>query len=170
MLKQLFLLFILILLMNGCDGGIEPQPENMQTGFGGKINFIGEWPDSVIRTHLVVFKNPLKSVGDFSPLNLRFVGEEIPFGTVEYNYSSLDTIVFLGIDIQPGDYAYVAVAQSAVIELSLNREDWFVAGLYYNEGDTTKPGTLQIIENVFVNSINIICDFNNPPPQPPGGN
>jgi len=160
-----------ILFLYGCNKGIEPLPEDLQTGFGGKITFIGQWPDSVTRTHLVVFKDPLNSVGDFSPANLRFVSQEIPKGSIEYNYSSLDSSVIPGSgEFQPGNYSYVAVAQSAKQDVSLNREDWFVAGLYYNAGDTTKPGTLQISENTFVNNVNIVCDFNKPPPQPPGGN
>jgi len=52
----------------------------------------------------------------------------------------------------------------------LDRKDWFVVGLYYNNNDTTIAGILTIPENTFVNQVNIICDFNNSPPQPPGGN
>ncbi|MDO8548885.1 MAG: hypothetical protein Q7S39_01870 [Ignavibacteria bacterium] len=170
MLRFFIFYSIIILILNGCDDGIEPQPENKQTGFGGKITFIGQWPDSVTRAHLVVFKDPLNSVGDFSPANLRFVSQEIPKDSIEYNYSSLDSTVVLGGEFMPGDYAYVAVAQSSKQDVSLNRADWFVVGLYYNVGDTTKPGMLHIPENTFVDNINIVCDFNNPPPQPPGGN
>ncbi len=170
MIKHLSYLFFSVLILNGCDGGIEPQPET-QTGFGGKITFIGQWPDSIIRTHLVIFKDPLNSAGDFSAFNLRFVSTEIPLSTTEYNFSSLDSSVVPGTgEFQPGEYAYVAVAQSSVPQVSLNRVDWFVVGLYYNNGDTTKPGILGIHEKTFVDNINIICDFNNPPPQPPGGN
>jgi len=170
MLKLIINISFFILILNGCDGGIEPQQET-QTGFGGKITFIGQWPDSVTRTHIVIFKDPLNSAGDFSAFNLRFVSREIQFGSVEYNFSSLDSSIVPGTgEFQPGEYAYVAVAQSAQQDVSLNREDWFVVGLYYNTGDTSKPGILRIPEKTFVNNINIICDFSNPPPQPPGGN
>lgn len=171
MLKLIVAFLIFILILYGCDGGIEPQPEDMQTGFGGKITFIGEWPDSITRTHIVVFNNPLNSVVDFSFQNIRYVSSEIPFGTFEYLYSSRDSAVLPETGLtEPGEYAYLAVAQSAKPNISLNREDWFVTGLYYNDGDTTKPGILHIPENTFINNINISCDFNNPPPQPPGGN
>ncbi len=168
MVKLLISSFI-ILILYGCNGGIEPQPG--EAGFAGKITFFGQWPDSVIRTHLVVFKDPLISSSDFSLQNIRFVSSEIPFGTNGFSFSSKDSSVLPGTGLfQPGDYAYVAVAQSSTQTVSLIRGDWFVVGLYYNVGDTTKPGTLHIPENTFVDNINIVSDFNNPPPQPPGGN
>lgn len=165
-LTILFSFFILIL--NGCNGGIGPQPENTQTGFSGKITFIGQWPDSVKRTHLVIFKNPLLSSSDFSAFNLSYVSVGIPFGSTEFNFSSLDSSVVPGTgEFKAGDYAYVAVAQSSTQDVSLDRVNWYVVGLYYNEDDSTKPGVLTIPENTFVRNINIVCDFNNPPPQPP---
>jgi hypothetical protein len=170
-LKYVFPLLFFILILNGCEGGIEPQLENTEAGFGGKITFSGIWPDSVTRTHLVVFEEPLLSVADFSIGNIRFVSNEIPFGVTEYTYSSKDSAVLPETGFtKPGSYAYVAIAQQSTQSVSLNRPDWFVVGLYYNEGDSTKPGTLVIPENTFLNNINIKCDFNNPPPQPPGGN
>jgi hypothetical protein len=42
--------------------------------------------------------------------------------------------------------------------------------MYYALGNPTKPGTIVITENNFLKNINITCDFNNPPPQPLGGN
>jgi len=170
MQKLIALLSIFVLLFSGCEGGIEPRAEK-HSGFGGRIIFIGEWPDSVTRTHLVVFKDPLNSISDFSLQNIRFVSVEIPFGSSQYSYSSKDSSVLPGTGLfEPGEYAYVAVAQSSKTDVSLNREDWFVVGLYYNEGDTSGPGILRIPENTFVENVIIVCDFNNPPPQPPGGN
>ncbi len=125
---------------------------------------MGAWQEGIARTHLVVFEHDLKSAADFSPLNLKFVSSEIPFGTTVLNYSSSDSAFG---SIGPGTYEYVAVAQSRTPNLSLNRNDWTVAGVYYNGSDTTKPGVLIIPENGEAKNINIICDFNNPPVQPP---
>ncbi|MFO7445804.1 MAG: hypothetical protein R6W90_05525 [Ignavibacteriaceae bacterium] len=166
MLKPFFLFFI-ILLINGCDKGIAPIPEDERSGFGGTINFIGEWPDGVTRTHLVVFQNPLNSAADFNAFNLKYLGMEIPFGTSSISYSSLDSAL---VSIGPGSYSYVAVAQSKTPVVSLDRKDWFVVGVYYSAGNTSAPGTLMIPEKSFVSDININCNFNNLPPQPPGGN
>ena len=173
LLKSLinFLLFsFLIILLQSCGKGISPLPPQ-EAGFSGTITFKGTWPDSIQRTHLVIFKNPLLSSSDFSALNLRYVSLEIPYGITQYHINSLDSAyVPIGGHIAPGEYSYVCVAQSKTPQLSLNRKDWFVVGVFYSLGDTTKPGKLIIPENTFIKDINIVCDFNHPPPQPPGGN
>jgi hypothetical protein len=169
-LSSLLILFLIpILLSGGCGKGISPEPESA-AGFGGKITFTGTWPDSIARTHIVLFKDPLLAAGDFNILNLKFVSREIPYESSEFNYSSLDSaIVPQQGSLSAGEYSYLAVAMSKTPELSLDRIDWFVAGIYFLNGDTTKPGLLRIPEKTFVKNINIICDFNNPPVQPPGG-
>ncbi len=165
---QILLLFALLTF--GCGKGIEPnpvQPENEKPGFSGKITFLGTWADSIKRTHIVVFKNPINSAGDFNAFNIAYVSYEIPFGITEFNYSSLDSSY---VPIAPGEYNYVAVAQSSTPALLLDRKAWIVAGLYYTNNDTTKPGKLVVNQFGLTTSVDIICDFNNPPPQPPGGN
>jgi len=154
-----------------CDHGIEPL-EVETSGFSGTITFVSDWPDSVKRSFLVVFEDPLLSDTNFTIFNLKFLSTEIPLGSSVHNYSSLDSSY---IPPEPGPfpagiYAYVAVVQQSTPNLSLSRKDWFVSGLYYSNGDTTKPGTMVIPDSTFVRNINITVDFNNPPPQPPGGN
>jgi hypothetical protein len=161
----LLILFSFAVLNLSCGEGIAPEPI-VQTGFSGTVTFIGGWPTGVTRTHIVVFKDPLLTAGDFNAFNLKFVSAEIPFGSSGFNYNSVDTAV---VKIGEGEFSYVAVAQQKTPNVSLNRKDWFVVGLYYAGGDTTKPGKLIIPQNTLVRGINIKCDFNNPPPQPPGG-
>ena len=176
-----FLVFItcLLIVSISCESenGIEPKPyippplPDETTGFSGKITFVGTWPDSIKRTHIVMFKDPLLTVGDFNIFNLKYVSLEIPFGTKYYEYSSADSSFWpLDGNIEAGEYAYLSVAQQSTDLLSYKREDWFVVGVYYTEEDTSKPGTLSIPAKTMVKNINIICDFDNPPPQPPGGN
>lgn len=170
--KYFSFLFILISLqvLTGCGKGISPasaESEQQKAGFSGTITFVGTWPDSVQRTHLVVFKSPLNSIGDFNILNLSYLSLSIPAGTKSINFSSLDSSY---VPIGPGEYSYIAVAQSKTPQVSFNRADWYVVGVYYANGDTTKPGKLIIPENTVVSNINITCDFNHLPPQPPGGN
>lgn len=163
MIRSLIIFFSLLLFFSGCDKGISPLE---QTGFSGVISFSGEWPDSIARTHLVVFKDPLNSINDFNPFNLRYVSLEIPYGTGTFRYNSADSAY---VPISAGVYSYVAVAQSKTSVLSLDRKDWTVAGVYYQGNDFSNPGTLVIPENKMVNDIDITVDFSNPPPQPPGG-
>ncbi|MGE5399782.1 MAG: hypothetical protein ACM3S2_05215 [Ignavibacteriales bacterium] len=166
--KVTFFLLPLLLLFYGCGGGISPEPENppLQTGFGGTVIFKGTWPENVRRTHIVAFKNPLNSPSDFNALNLAFVSDSIPYGVTNIVYSSLINPL---LEIKPGKYSYVAVAQSGTQTISLDRKDWTVVGIFYAVNDTTKPGELVIPEGKFIGDVDIICDYNNPPPQPPGG-
>lgn len=155
------------------DHGIEPKPIlKSPPGFRGTVRFISEWPDSVKRSFLVVFQDPLLSDGDFTILNLKFLSKEIPLGTQMHEFSSLDSAYIPAIPgpFPSGSYAYVAVVQQSTENLSLARKDWFVSGVYYSNGDTTAPGVMIIPDSTFVKNININVDFNNPPEQPPGGN
>ena len=165
-------LLILMLLAIACDDhGIEPKPPE-SSGFSGTVRFLNEWPDSIKRTFIVVFENPLLTPEDFTIFNLKFLSREIPLGALIFQFSSLDSAY---IPAKPGPfpsgtYAYAAVVQQSTEEISLARKDWFVSGVYYTPGDTSKPGTMVIPDSTFVRNINIFVDFNNPPPQPPGYN
>lgn len=167
-------IFLLVLLTAACnDHGIEPKPVlKSPPGFSGTIRFISEWPDSVKRSFLVVFKNPLRSDSDFTILNLKFLSKEIPLGVQLHEFSSLDSAYIPATPGQfsSGSYSYVAVVQQSTENLSLARKDWFVSGVYYANNDTTTPGVMIIPDSTFVKNININVDFNNPPLQPPGGN
>jgi hypothetical protein len=166
--NSLTVITILILLnIYGCNKGLSPISAEQKAGFSGTITFIGNWPEGITRTHIVVFQHELKSSTDFNIINLKYVSLEIPYGVKSYSFNSTDSSY---IPIGAGVYEYVAVAQSKTPDLSLNRSDWFVAGVYYGNNDTTKPGILDIPENTLVRNVNIICNFNDPPPQPPGGN
>jgi hypothetical protein len=162
---------LLILLLSYCDHGLEPRPPET-SGFSGTISFVSSWPDSVKRSFLVVFKNPLLEPTDFTIENLKFLSREIPLGVQMHEFTSLDS-AYIPPNPGPfpsGSYGYVAVVQQSTENLSLARKDWFVSGVYYSFGDTTEAGTLVIPDSTFVRNINIRVDFNNPPPQPPGGN
>ncbi len=168
LLKRIVLpvLFITILFSEGCDKGIEPRPADEIPGFSGRITFIGAWPDSITRTHIVVFDSLLEDPNDFSLYNLKFISDIIPYWVSYYDFDSRNNPY---VPIQAGEYAYVAVVQQKTPQLSLLRKDWIVVGIYYAYGDITHPGGLIIPDKTFIRNINIWCDFNNPPPQPPGG-
>jgi hypothetical protein len=175
LMKRIFsLLLVLLLLPNfsACNKGIEPLPERAEiSGFEGTVYFVSPWPDSIRRTYLVIFKNPLLQPSDFVVFNLKFLSNEIPFGTQVYKFSSLDSalIPVSPGPFEPGEYHYVAVAHQTTEELSLARKDWFVSGVYYTNNDTTKPGILKIEENRITKNVNIRVDFRKLPKQPPGG-
>lgn len=171
MISRIFSVLIIIpflLLLTSCGGGLEPgEPVTEYSGFSGTITFLGDWPEGIQRAHLVVFRNPLNSVADFNPLNLAFVGDSIPIGTTAYTYDSRNNRLAELFEITPGEYSYTAVAVSYSSEIVLERSAWYVVGVYYAAGDTTVPGKFRVFEKSVTKNINIVCDFNNPPPQPP---
>ena len=164
-----------ITLVSCCDTehGIAPKPlVEQKFGFGGNLVFYGAWPDSITRIVIIAFKDPLISPDDFVIQNVGFLSFELPLGIQTYQYSSLDSAIIplIPFESPPSVYHYVAVAQQSTEVLSLARKDWFVTGIYTANGDPTMPGILTVQENSYVDNINIYCDFENPPPQPPGGN
>ena len=178
-MRKIFLLIVICSLfcfIGGCDKGIEPEPENPnmldKTGFSGKVTFTGNWPADIKRTHIFVFKNPILSSQDFSFENLGFVVDSIPyrssefiFNSVQQNYISRNFLPTF--DIPPGDHSYVVVAQSTTPEISFDRKDWVIVGVYNIGGDQSKPKVLTIQNGKMTAGVDIIVDFNNPPPQPP---
>ena len=172
-LSIIIVCFFIMLVSCDAEHGIAPKPiDDTEFGFGGNIVFFGEWPDSIKRMFLVVFKDPLLDDDDFVLTNMSYLSIELPLEVQSYQYSSFDSayIPLNQDDIPPSVYHYISVAQQSTDEISLSRKDWFVAGVYYANGDTTMPGILTIPEDAFVDDIDIYCDFDNPPPQPPGGN
>lgn len=173
MKRKLIIIFSIILLsfFYSCDEGLAPTGKSnllkSPPGFGGTIRFEGEWSDSVVRTLIVAFKEPLLSPSDFTILNLGFISDTIPKGIRNFQYSSSVSPL---IPVQAGTYKYVAVIQTKDPNLSFDRSAWYVVGVYTEVDDQNIPGTLILTADKFIEPIDIKCDFNNPPPQPPGGN
>ena len=68
-----------ILVSCDADHGIAPkQVDDTEFGFGGNIIFYGEWPDSIKRMFLVVFKDPLLDDDDFVITNMGYLSIELP--------------------------------------------------------------------------------------------
>lgn len=167
-IKYAAVFLLLVFFMNGCSSGLEPEPEKViTTGFGGTVTFTGTWNPDITRVHLVVFKNPLNSVGDFNPFNLAYVSDSIPIGASVWNYNTIENKINDILSISAGTFAYAAVAYSTTPELSLIRDDWFVIGIYKTPADTVHFSSVVVPPGTFVSGIDIHCDFDNPPPQPP---
>lgn len=167
--QLIFLLsiFLLLAVVVSCDKGIEPGEEMGPAGFSGKVTFKGSWPEGITRTHLVVFRNPILRSEDFFLPNLSFVSEEIPFSATEFVYSYNDADLNTLLKIGTGDYSYVVVAQSKTVALSLLRKDWTVVGVYCINGNQSSPAKLSVEPGKITSNVDVVVDFNNPPPQPP---
>lgn len=169
MQKQFLVLlfFLTYLLITSCDKGIEPLEVVGPSAFSGKVTFVGPWPQGVKRTHVVVFKEEIKTVDDFFLPNLSFVVDSIPYGTKDFSYNSLEKPFSSIFKFAPGNYKYVVVAQSKTPVITFNRSDWTVVGIYCESGNQAKPKTMSVIAGKTAADINITVDFYNPPPQPP---
>ena len=169
-MKLLFVTCFCIITLISCDGGLAPKESGLeyQTGFGGTVSFVGNWSHDITYTNIVLFKDPILSEEDFNIQNLKYLSTPIPLGSDEYNYTTVDSILFG--NVEPGKYSYLAVVQSTSEELSLDRKDWFVVGIYNSDVVGWNEGEIIVEESKFEFDVDIVCDFNNPPPQPPGGN
>jgi hypothetical protein len=161
------LALIVTIFLVSCDKGIEPLEVAGPSAFSGRITFDGNWPEGIKRTHLVVFKEEIKTVADFFLPNLSFVVDSIPYGAKEYAYNSLENPYTTIFKLAPGTYKYVVVAQSKTPELTFNRADWTVVGIYCESEDQSKPKTMVINPGKTTTGINIKVNFNSLPPQPP---
>jgi hypothetical protein len=161
--------FLLLIIISGCDKGIEPADETApgETGFSGKVTFTGSWPAGVKRTHIVVFKNEIISSQDFFPPNLAFVIDSIPYRSTEFNFNSVDNNFIPLFVLSPGEYKYIVVAQSSTPEISLERKDWSIVGVYCLNGIQSNPKPLIIESGKMTRGVDINVNFGNPPPQPP---
>ena len=116
----------------------------------------------------MLFKDPLFTEADFNIANLKYLSTSIPFSSNDYSYNTIDSIIFGNVVV--GKYSYLAVVQTRAKEILFDRKDWFVVGVYQSEETGSEPGEITVEENKFKFDVNIICDFNNLPPQPPGVN
>jgi len=168
-MKFFFIILLTVIFIVSCDRGLAPTEPGLEnkTGFGGTITFLGNWDSEITQTNIVLFKNPLLSGADFNIQNLKYLSTSIPFGSSDYIYNTIDSISFG--NVEAGSYAYLAVVQTKADPITLDRKDWFVVGVYQSRALGSEPGEITIERNKFKFDVNIICDFNNPPPQPPGG-
>ena len=151
-----------------CDGGLAPNDTGIEnkTGFGGSISFVGDWPSDITQTNIVLFKEPILTKADFNIENLKYLSTSIPFNAKEYSYNTIDSLLFG--NVISGKYSYLAVIQTKEKSISFDRKDWFVVGVYKSAEVDAVPGEIIVKENKFNFEVNITCDFNDLPPQPPG--
>lgn len=161
-LTSIFFAFSLIY----CDDGLRPPEKIQKPGIDGIVTFKGNWMPEIKRAHVVMFRDPLNSSADFNPLNLVYVSEEIPLMSSRFAFNSESGKALLN-NIRGGTYSYLAVAASTSELISLNRNDWFVIGVYVPDGDSSRAGKIEIPNDNIAENIIIICDFNLLPPQPP---
>jgi hypothetical protein len=166
LIKINFILCLIIsIFIHKCDHGLEPpEPEIKKTGISGII-YYQNWPpsDSILYDlRLILFRNfPPQDI--FSEV---MSGEAVVYPAISDNHLPYytDTTSYL-IEVNPGTYEYVVVAQQYEPNLYL-QESWRVVGQYDTTLSDTLPTAVTVIKDSVLQSINIHVDFDNLPIQP----
>jgi hypothetical protein len=153
---------LLVLLIQNCNHGIEPAQQ--RTAISGMITY-QNWPpaDSLIDLRLVAFK-------EYPPADIFFEvtsGQAVVYpaiGTSGGLPLLVETTAYT-MDLPPGDYAYLVVAQQYGNDITTS---WRAVGQYDTTGTgmDSIPTALQVIENKVLSGIDIQVDFHNLPYQP----
>jgi hypothetical protein len=170
-MRRLNLVILLIcfgvLLIPGCDKGIQAPPETApggaeQQGFSGVIRY-SNWPptDSLVDLRLIAFKT-------FPPRNIladALTGQAIvypPIGPSPSLPFNVDTTHYF-VPTPPGEFQYIVVAQQFGPNVF---SDWRAVGQYDLDANLAVPTPIRVPENGRVRNVDIVVDFSRRPPQP----
>jgi len=161
-MKKIFC-FICILLglcwIAACQPGHGLSPavgENAGTGLSGRIEFIGQWPDSTKEVRVAVLDTYPRGITDADSLlgfvinNLVAFSDTIPRYTQSYDYF---------LPLEEGFYEWVVVVWFPDIELHLFgvRE----LGAYYGSRQDGIPSPVYISKGSIISGVDIQADFSN---------
>lgn len=159
-------LFLLLPVISGCDGGLTPPPE-IEPGFSGEIVFRQEtWPPIDSLYSLWLFASqiyPTDSIQVFNGIiNTPPAIYLYPSFTENLPFQQ-DTLRYF-FPLPPGTYIYIGVLHRFRNDISVSSLQ--VVGVYKDPADTSKNGRLIITEHSQFQGINIKVDFHNLPIQP----
>ncbi len=157
----LIIFFLLIPILESCDGGLAPPPESDKAFLNGTIRFVNgkdNWPvkDSVIAIRAAAFKKMPDQDIILSILNgdAYFTGESLPLfvDSVNFNFEIKDA---------PIELVYIVAVQQYSADILSQR----VIGVYTLSGNKNQASSI-MIENGKEYNITIDVDFNDLPPMP----
>lgn len=166
MIKQFqkYLPYVTLLILLGCDGGLNPENSSGVTGktiLHGRIIYKGgpsAWPakDSVFAIRAVAFKTypPKDILNEVISGNAYFTLETLPLFVDSSDFE-------LEIPDAPVSLKYIAIAQQYTDSITSQK----AVGVYTLSGDNTKPSAIAVEKGRTYN-IRINVDFSNLPPQP----
>jgi hypothetical protein len=164
-LLTLLLLFLAFLLFSGgCDHGLEPS-RPVQPGFAGTIHFEGQWPSDTIEIRLIASQvwRQFTSYTEIIQLVAYTDSVKIYPPPAENGLPMGRDSVHYDFPVPPSTYRYIAVAQ----RFGTNPfADWRIIGVYDGRSGTLEPKEVIVLSDQHVSGIDILVDFNNPPPQP----
>lgn len=145
------LLICTLVVMTGCDTGLEP-PEDAGTGtIHGTITYVGDWPpaEELEDLRFIGMRFVPQDTTDFFRLNEMVISERLPDNVETHNFTMEGA--------PTGTYFYSGVAQKYASDLLA----WRPIGLVEPDG-----GIFTVQRGGQV-SISITVDFANPPIFPP---
>ena len=156
------------LVNSGCNHGLSPAlvATTLASGFGGTIYYRGEWPDNVGQNKLVASKVYRRFHDINEILSLVLTTDSIrvfPSASLSDNLPTNVDSSSYKFHLQPAEYRYVAVVQAHGDPLDF--ANWKIVGVY---GDSVNgfPRTVDVGQDQIVNGIDLVVDFDHPPPQP----
>jgi hypothetical protein len=163
-IKSILLLPVFLLLLDGCDHGLEPS-RPVQPGFSGLIRFQGAWPADTLEIRLIA-SQAWRTFTSFTEIITLVVNTD----SVKIYPPPADPGLPMGRDsvyyefpVPASTYRYIAVVQ----RFGTNPfADWRIIGVYDGGSGTQEPVDVVVPTNQIVPDINILVDFNNPPQQP----
>jgi len=157
------IIYVILVAIYSCDHGLRPtEPiQSEKSGISGTI-FYSNWPtaDSLYDLRLVVFKSyPPENIFEEISAGRAFVYPAIGEESLPFYVDSTEYLM----ELNPGHYEYVAVAQQYGSNLFT---DWLAAGQYDTLSSDDLPTAITVVEGELLEEINIEVDFDSLPPQP----
>ncbi|MBL7974999.1 MAG: hypothetical protein JNJ85_08805 [Candidatus Kapabacteria bacterium] len=153
----------ILLVANGCDGGLDPAMVPQSSFIGGMIRFKGgknSYPpaDSVKLLTVVAFREVPRDTNVLQTVlagNAYYLQDALVYGADSSEYK-------LEITKTPDTLRYICVAQQYGGNIF---SDWRVVGIYSLKTDFT-PETVMMVGGQRKSNLDITVDFTKLPPQP----
>jgi len=142
---------LLLILMVGCDAGLEPPEDEGQGTISGRITYLSPWPPAAELEDLrfIAMRFIPQDTTDFFRLNEMVISERLP--------TNVDVHEFTLTAAPAGTYFYAGVAQKYGEDLLA----WRPVGLVETDG-----GLFTLSRDGSVH-VEVVVDFDNPPIFPP---
>jgi len=163
-MKYFILILLSILLFSSCNKGLDPTEIKLPSYLRGRITYLGgapKWPpDSTVKAIRVFAIQPQPKYDSTGVFNMISAGK-LFWSNLLATFVSNDTF---SVEIP---YPPVVINYLAVVQNWGTIAQWRVVGVYTITGDNTKHSSIQVLDRGRnYDSLNIIVDFDNLPPQP----
>jgi hypothetical protein len=148
-------LWLCIVVLAGCSGGLEPEPICAPTlvGVCGTLRFRGAIPDSTDNVFIAAYATLPQTCDDLIFNRQPFIPGSVPY---------TDSVAAYSVELSPGGYEWVLAVWKKVGSLTLSPADTAllrVAGYYRDATDTTQPGAVTVPSAASAGDIDFVVDF-----------